>query len=218
MKRRIGLALAAVLVSGCSLNLSPRLNVAYYDLGYERSPQEPSAPLLPFVLVVHEPAAPTWLDNRNMHYRQAYLDAAEVRHYANSQWILTPAQMIGQRLRARLAATSDRGGALPDYGIEADYWIRPTLDEFVQVFDSPSASKGAVQLRVVLLKGRRRSFVAQETFRVEIPAPTADARGGVTALEQASQTAVAAATRWVTAQLAPQPPAAPGAQPGGDAP
>ncbi len=218
MSRRLCLALLVTSLWGCSLYISPKTTLAHYDLDLEEPLPATGAPLLPFVLVVHDPAAPAWLDSRNMHYRLAHLDNAEVRHYSNSQWILTPAQMVGQRLRARLAAASAHGGALPDYGIEADYWVRPTLDEFTQIFESPTQSKGVVQLRVVLLEGRRRTFVAQETFRAEEPAPSPDARGAVTALGRASQQAITAAARWIATQLAqPQTPAA-GAPTGENAP
>jgi cholesterol transport system auxiliary component len=183
-------------LTACSLRPAPRPPVALYDLGDERIPESPTG-RLPFVFVVHEPSAAAWIDTRDMHYRLEYEDASRLRRYAGSRWAISPLQLVGELLRQRLAQVAEKGAAVPDYGIEADYWLRPTIDEFSQVFDSPRSSRGVVALRVVLLKGRSRSFQAQKAFRVEISAPTPDAQGGVMALRTASAQACNAIVSWL---------------------
>jgi cholesterol transport system auxiliary component len=197
MKTRLGLSAAScVLALGCSLRPAPRPPVALYDLGDEplSVPRDSS---LPFVFVVHEPSAASWLDTRDMHYRLEYDDPTRLRRYASSRWSVSPLQLLGDLLRRRLSLVVAQGGAVPDYGIEADFWLRPILEEYSQVFDSPTSSRGVIALRVVLLQGRNRSFRAQHAFRVEIPAPTPDARGGVVALRAASVKASDAIVAWI---------------------
>ncbi|MBN2369087.1 MAG: membrane integrity-associated transporter subunit PqiC [Vicinamibacteria bacterium] len=201
MKSFLFFAATMTALTACSLRPAPRPPVARYDLGDARFSESP-AKQLPFVFVVHEPSAAAWLDTRDMHYRLEYEDGSRIRRYAGSRWAVSPLQLLGDLLRRRLALFAEKGAAVPDYGIEADYWLRPTIDEFSQVFDTPSASRGVVALRVVLLKGRNRSFHAQKSFRVEAPAPTPDAHGGVIALRTASAQACEAIVSWVAEETA----------------
>jgi cholesterol transport system auxiliary component len=191
--------LACVGLSACSLPLSPRPAVARYDLGAEPS-SPPAAQPLACVIVVHEPSAPAWLDGRSIHYRLGYQEPARIRQYAGSQWALSPVQLLGDRLRHCMAAITKGGGVIPDYGIEADYWLRMQIEDFSQLFDTPQASRGVVQVSVVLLKGRRRAFLAQTSFERAVAAPTADARGGVAALTVASDQLTEDIVAWVAAQ------------------
>ncbi|MCU0240784.1 MAG: ABC-type transport auxiliary lipoprotein family protein, partial [Vicinamibacteria bacterium] len=179
--RSTGIAILLALgLCACSVNLGRRSILARYDLGPE-APVPARERQSPLVVVVHDPGAPVWLDSRNMAYRLGYVDAARVYHYAGSQWIQSPPLLIGARLRHRLALWLARGGALPDLGVEADYWVRPALEEFEQVFDTEQQSRARVRLRVVLLKGRQRGFVAQDTFAAERAAPAPNAAGAVAA-------------------------------------
>ncbi len=200
MTRRYGVLLACVVSSACSLPISRRAAVARYDLGAEPS-SLPNAPGLACVIVVHEPTAPAWLDNRSIAYRLGYEEPARIRQYASNQWALSPVQLFGDRLRHRMASIT-KGGAIPDYGIEADYWLRVQLDDFSQLFETPHASRGLVRVSAVLLKGRRRAFLAQASFERAAVAPTADARGGVVALAAASDQLVEDVIAWVTGQVA----------------
>jgi cholesterol transport system auxiliary component len=201
MKRQgVTLTLVAVLCAACSLTPTPRAPIASYDLGQDESRESAPATRLAAVFVVHEPSGPLHLVGHDMLYRLLFDEPARLRRFANSQWALSPLQMIGERVRGRLAFAAEHGGAVPDYGIAADFWVRLTVEEFCQVFDAPGSSRGMVRLRVVLLRGRSRSFVAQETFGAQEPAPSADARGGAQALGRAADAAVGAAVSWIVAQ------------------
>ena len=59
--------------------------------------------------------------------------------------------------------------------------LRVDIDEFAQVFDTPTASRGLIQGRAHLLD-RSRTSLASHDFRIEKPATSGDARGGVAAL------------------------------------
>jgi cholesterol transport system auxiliary component len=198
MRARAALALGTLLVvAGCSLRPSPRPPLAQYDLGPGVSVAEGEGPRLPVVFVVHEATGPQYLVGNDMNYRLLYDGPHRLRRYANSQWAVSPLFLVGERLRGALAADVAHGGAVPDYGLPADYWVRPSVEDLCQVFDSPTQSRGVVRLRVALLRGRSRSFVGQETFSSEVPAATADARGGVSALDAALAQTVSAAASWI---------------------
>lgn len=188
-------ALAALALGACSLKPPPRAPVAYHDLGPAASPA--AGPAIDALIVVHDPTGPLWLDSGNMHYRLAYDDPSRVRRFANSQWVASPLQMIGERLRAALAARAARGGALPDVGVPGDYWVRASVEEFCQIFDERSRSRGVLKLRVALVKTRGHALVEQRLFVAEVPAPSADAHGGVLALAQALDQASTAVAAWV---------------------
>jgi cholesterol transport system auxiliary component len=202
MRSHALLIAAMTTMTTCSLRPTPRPPVARYDLGDARFAETP-ARQLPFIFVVHEPSAAAWIDTRDIHYRLEYEDASRLRRYASSRWAVSPLQLFGDLLRRRLALVAERGAAVPDFGIEADFWLRLTIDEFSQAFDSPRSSRGVVALRVVLLKGRSRSFHAQKAFRVEMPAPTPDAHGGVIALRTASAQACEEIVSWIAEETAP---------------
>jgi cholesterol transport system auxiliary component len=213
MKRRTPVlvwTLAALASGGCALRPAPRAPVAYHDLGEWSG--APAGPPIDALIIVPDPAGPLWVDSDEMHYRLAYDDPSRVRRFANSQWVVSPLQMIGARLRAALAARVVRGGALADIGVPGDYWLRSTVEEFGQVFDDSVKSRGVLRMRVALVRARGHALVEQRGFAAEVPAPTPDARGGVAALTQALDQCVAAVSAWVAETVAGAPAGASGAQ------
>lgn len=193
MKKTIQMMLAlfatGVLLAGCAL---PRPESAtLYDLG----PLRPlaAAPALP-AMSVADVAAPGWLDRPLMFYRLNYQDGQQPRAYAHSRWIMPPAQMIAQRVKARIAQAG--GTVLPasDGALNLPL-LRIEADDFTQVFDAPGRSVGRVALRASLFKGR--VLVAQKSFVGEAPAPSADAGGGARALAAAGDAAIAEMMQWL---------------------
>jgi cholesterol transport system auxiliary component len=203
--RLIALTGFAALSGACSLGPAPRAPVAGYDLG---APPETGAGApgrrLPFVFIVHEASGPPWLDGGDMVYRLAYDEPARLRHYANSQWAVSPLTLVSERLRARLAARCERAAAVPDLGIPADYRVRVAVDELGQVFDSPGAAHAVVRLRVVLVKGRGHAFLGQKEFVAQVASESPDARGGVAALGRALEESVGQAVAWIVEVVGPE--------------
>ncbi len=196
MRRAVlGWAACGLVAGACSLAPAPRSPSAHYDFGPQPSPS-PAAPI-PAVVIVHDLTGPLWLDSANMYYRLTYDDPARVRRFANSQWLASPLQMVGERLRASLAARAAHGGALPEVGVPGDYAILTAIEEFEQIFDDPLRCRGVVRLRVALVRSRGHSLLEQREFAAQEAAPTADAAGGVAALTRAVDRAVAEVTAWV---------------------
>jgi cholesterol transport system auxiliary component len=144
------------------------------------------------------------LESTAVLYRLAYDDPFQLRPYAFARWSAPPGQLLALRLRAVLgrdrpvmadiaaSALARRTGSVP-------LVLRVQLEEFSHRFDSASASTGVLRLRCSLLEntvaGER--FVAQRSFDIERPAPSADAAGGVRALSAAADAAARDIAAWL---------------------
>ena len=206
MKRSLALALAMV-ISGCAMQ-QPQPSMAVYDFGLHRPTANDkvqafgtSSRKLEASLVVAEIAAPPWLDGTVIQYRLAYQNPARSYAYADSRWAAAPAMLLTQRIRSRIAEISRDGLLSPaDRGL-ASYLLRLELEEFSHVFDSAAESRGIIRLRASLIDRRTRSLVAQRSFSIERSAPTADARGAVHALTEASDELIVNLTGWLSGNL-----------------
>lgn len=204
-RRTHALALAAaLLLAACSALPSKPVQRTLYDLG-PLAPASAAAAPSTAALVLPDVEPSGTLDTTALLYRLGYSDSHALRPYAYARWTASPAQLVGQRLRAILgrerpvldassaAALSRRGGTT------APPVLRVELEEFSQLFDSTTASRGVLRLRCTLLEttaaGER--LIAQRTFEVERPAPTADASGGVRALAEATDAAADQIGSWL---------------------
>jgi cholesterol transport system auxiliary component len=194
----LSLAFSIALLSACAIGPRTQEGLVNYDFGLPRTGRE-AAPRLQQDLVVAEVAAPAWMDNSGIYYRLAYRDAAQPRAYALSHWVMSPAALLGQRLRANIARASKSGVFTSADGVRAGYTLRLELDEFSQVFDAPQSSRAVLRLRASLI--RQRSVVAQQAFEIEQPAATPNAEGGVRALIAASDAASEKLIDWLAAGM-----------------
>lgn len=199
MKLRV--LLPALLLAACSLGPTQKDTPASYNLGATPAATA-NSPRIRASLLVQGVGAPSWLDSQAIVYRLAYQDDARQLTYANSRWAAPPASLLAQRLRARLAAASDRGILGVADSARADYALRVELDEFSQVFDSADASRAVITARASLVNVARRALQAQKTFTIDRPAPSPNAEGGVRALAAGSNELVDAVVAWVAASLA----------------
>lgn len=161
------LALSACSVGG--RNLSP---VRTYDFGVS-PPLQSARSVLPGLAL--EVRSPSWFDSLGIDYRLNQDDPLRLREYADSRWAVNPGVLVAQRLRQSLGASSSLGG------MPAPCLLRVELQEFSQVFESSSDSRGLLQGELVLIDSQRQRL-AVEHFFIEKPAATPDARGGVGAL------------------------------------
>lgn len=172
------LALAALLLAGCAAGPDA---TASYDLGPLR-PTQTAMPSLPAISVA-DPRVPVWLDSHRMFYRLNYANDQQPRAYADSRWTMPPGQLFVQRLKSRLTQAggvvvpaSDGALNLPVLYIETD--------DFSQIFDRAGSSNAHVAIRASLFDGR--ILRAQKMLVRDVPAASADARGGAAALAAAS--------------------------------
>jgi cholesterol transport system auxiliary component len=203
MKRALALVLAAALLAGCKALPDKPARQTMYDFG--PTPAEPEATLAPrSALVLQDVEVSGILETPALLYRLAYEDANQLRPYAYARWSAPPGQLLRQRLRDVLgrdhavvdpsagAALARRGGTPPPS-------LRVELEEFSQVFSSPGESQGVLRLRCTLLQNTAggERLVAQRSFNVQRPAPTADAAGGVRALGAATDAAAQEIAAWL---------------------
>src|SRR5215831_19136913 len=186
-----------IACGACGISpISTQPEVIQYDFG--PMPAK-AAPGLRQPVLIYDVTAPGWLDSPSIYYRLAYQDATRPQAYADSRWVGSPAELIGARVRGRLAASGKGGVVHPADGMRASYALRVELDEFVQVFDAPGKSKAVVRLRATVLgKG---ALLAQKSFSIERAAATPDAEGGVRALIAASDAALDQLVTWTVASL-----------------
>jgi cholesterol transport system auxiliary component len=206
MKKYLVLAVAIAALAGCAAIRNPA-PVAIYDFGLQPFPAQLSADdaegnkQLRTSLLIADTIAPAWLDSTSIHYRLAYDDPTRFFAYRSSRWASTPAKLLTQRVRTRIAAINERGVMNPGEGTRADYILRLDLEEFAQVFDTPSRSSAIVQLRASLVDRATRYAVSQRSFGVELPAPTANAAGAVKALTEASDQLIESLIGWLEQEL-----------------
>lgn len=137
-------------------------------------------------------------------YRLGYADARQLRPYAQARWSVPPAQLVGQRLRdvlgqRRAVVGASDSAALVRMVGPAPRVLRAELQEFTQLFESPTTSTGLVRLRATLVESTPQGdiLLAQRAFTVQRPAPSGDAPGGVQALTAATDALVQELETWL---------------------
>lgn len=182
-------AVSAVLLTACgALGVQPA-DQALFDLG----PAEAVVMAAERRPVSVEVRAPSWLTTSAMQYRLAYADPQRRLAYGESRWVAPPAEMLALALdRALLAPGNDGSGCR----------LRVQLDEFVQVFDTPARSRVLISARASLLPQRGETPVAGWDVAVALPAPSADAQGGVAATREAVHGLAGKLADWI-AELDP---------------
>ncbi|ABR90519.1 ABC-type uncharacterized transport system, auxiliary component [Janthinobacterium sp. Marseille] len=195
LTRRLLIALAlagSALLTGCAGN-APALTL--YDLGpLQAQKTDTTVNNLP-ALSIAEVAAPSWLDTQMMFYRLNYANNQQPRPYAGSQWAMPPAQLLEQRLKARL---SQAGGIVvpADNGAANLPILRIEVDDFSQSFDSAQHSTINIAMRASLFDGR--NLRAQKMFSRQLPTVSADAQGGAAALASASDAIINEIAVWLS--------------------
>lgn len=129
---------------------------------------------------------PAWLRGTGLYYRLAYHHDNAIAAYADSDWVAPPAAMLEHRLRDALAGGGWRAVLGPASNVPADFTLHVSVDDFSQLFTSPGESFGVLDATVTLA-GANDALIAQRRFRFRVAAPSADAAGGVRALDVASR-------------------------------
>lgn len=216
--RRMALALACALVAGCSSVVKAPQRPALYDFGPARAtlpapnPATNPAGTAPVTtpamtaapLVLPDIEAGGAVEGTRVLYRLDYDNRHELRPYSQARWSAPVTQLVHERIASRLAQgrtvlSPGQLTAAPASPAASPLVLRLQLLEFAQHFDAPERSRGELRLRATLLQtgpvGDR--LVAQRSFAVSRPAPSADAAGGVQALSQAVDEVAEQIGRWL---------------------
>lgn len=199
---------AALLLGACSALPDKPMRAALYDFGpgpLSTPATTRQAPLPPLSLAdITTPGGA--LDNQAVLYRLAYADAQQLRPYSQARWSMPPAQLVRQRLRETLGRTRPvfNAGEGPALNRGASQGVLPRtlqleLEEFSHLFEAPGSSVGLIRLRATLVENlpSGEKLLAQRSFIVQRPAPSADAPGGVRALTAATDAAIEEMSTWL---------------------
>ena len=204
-------AMACLWLAGCSVLPQPPAQAVRYDFGPElpaaAASAGPAVARLPIALA--DVDAPGLKDSdTSVLYRLAYADAQVVRPYQLARWTLPPEQLVQQRLSSRLGRERSvlyggvDGRVQPRVQGQVPVLLQVELQEFSHVFLTAQDSVGWVRLRATLVDRQPQGDVllGQQTFTVRQAADSAGAAGGVRALTQATDQAIAALQAWLQQQ------------------
>lgn len=180
--------LLANLLAGCATKATP---LTLYDFG-TLPPLARGVKLAP--LAMAEPIGSAFLDNPLMFYRLAYANDQQPKPFGESRWSIAPAQLLGQRFKARLGQAGSTVISADDGAINVPL-LRLEADDFGQIFDRPNHSVGRVTLRAAVFNGR--VLLAQKSFTQQRSATRADAAGGARALALATDAVISDVLDWL---------------------
>lgn len=189
------MTMPALALGGCASLPQPPQRPAVYDFGPAAEVPQPGPALARRPLVMGEPEAVAALDSSAMWYRLAYDDVRQLRPYALAQWSMPPAQLLRQRLRARLSVHYP---VVPVAQPGAQAELRVELEEFCQLFDAPQSSVALVRAHATLttLPAADASAVHQRAFEVRRPASAPHAAAGARALAEAAEQLAQQLAEW----------------------
>lgn len=180
------------LLAGCATQAQPQATYDFGPLPIVQSAMPASA--LPPISIA-EINTPAWLDSPMMLFRLRYANEQQTRPYAGSRWNMPPAQLLGQRLKSRMAQAGGMVLSATDGTTDVPL-LRIDADDFIQNFDTPGQSSASVTMRATVFNGR--ALMAQKTFTQQAAAPSADAPGGARALATASDALISELMTWLS--------------------
>jgi cholesterol transport system auxiliary component len=199
---------AVLLLGACSALPDKPVRAALYDFGPGplTTPATTRQAPLPALSLSDISTAGGALDNQAVLYRLVYADGQQLRPYSQARWSMPPAQLVRQRLRETLSRNRPvfNAGEGPALNRGANQGVLPRtlhleLEEFSHIFNAPGSSAGLIRLRATLVENlpSGEKLLAQRSFIVQRPAPSADAPGGVRALTAATDAVIEEISAWL---------------------
>lgn len=172
--------ISLMLLCGCVSSLQPRAQALnFYDFGLQQD-------TLTSTLPIYRINAIDAINHHRIRYRLSYQNPEQVFTYAESRWSALPTDLLSLK----------SAGANSNDSSQTQCRLRLEITAFDQVFDSPDSSYGLVQLNATLLAQDLRKPLAEQRFTASATAGTADAKGGVQALNLASSDSLQQAFDW----------------------
>jgi cholesterol transport system auxiliary component len=194
--------LCAVALSACSvLKPSNTEPPAFYALNATPTTAPARAPdsatrTLPTLVITPTRAAAGFDSQRIIFVRTPH----QVEYFAHSEWVDTPARMLGPLLASHMQATGAFGAVvLTPAGATGDLRLETEIIQLQHNFQT-SPSRVQLTLRAFLLDDKTRRVLAWREFRAEAPAASDTPQGGVAAANQAVQTVLTELAQFVAAQ------------------
>jgi len=195
-------ALCALALSACSvLKPSATEPPAFYALESVPAVAPWRAPdsatrTLP-TLIVTPPRAVSGFDSQRIIFVRT---EHQLEYFAHSEWVDTPARMLGPLLASALEATGSFGAIVrTPAGATGDLRLETEILRLQHNFQT-SPSRVQFTLRAFLLDDKTRRVIAWREFRGEATSASDTPQGGVAAANQAVQTVLTALAQFVAAQ------------------
>jgi cholesterol transport system auxiliary component len=190
-----------LMLAGCAQLSSRQTFPKHYTLADSpASMQQTSGTTSRATLQVARITVAPWLQGTALYYRLDYRHDDRIATYAQSDWVSPPANLLETLIQNALAAgghwhivTGPTGPARTAFALHVQ------LNDFSQAFASPGQSRGVLDATATLVDNRNGNAIAQKSFHVEAAAPSADAQGGVKALNHAALQFTAELERWLRA-------------------
>lgn len=168
------------LLSGCLGNNKPQPESTSYDFGLSTEIGAISTGV-----AIEQVTAIDAIDHRRIRYRLNYQNPTQVLTYSQHRWTTSPADLISSKFRTMVKVASP-----------AHCTLRIQIETFDHVFESASSSTGIVKLHASIYTKKSRDILSSTVIQEIATAPTADAKGGVAALDQASTAAITRIVDW----------------------
>jgi len=149
-----------------------------------------------FAINVADIDAPAIFEGSTMFYRLGYDNPQQLRPYAQQHWSMSPALLLGSRIKTQIAAAGGTVLAVSD-GVANLPTLKIDLEEFSQYF--ADASNNQVQLRFRASLVRNGKLLGQRHFNGSKASSSADAAGGAKAMQVLTDEAIADLVRWMQA-------------------
>lgn len=199
---RFAAALCTLTLSSCSV-LQPSTSVppAFYALTVTPTTSPLRAPdnaarALPTLIITPPHAAAGFDSQRIIYVRHDY----QLEYLAHSEWVDTPARMLGPLLVSSMQATGAFGAVVVSpAGASGDLRLETEIIRLQHNFQS-SPSRIQFTLRALMLDEKTRRVLAWREFHAEVPSASDTPQSGVAAANQAVQAVLTELAQFASAQ------------------
>jgi cholesterol transport system auxiliary component len=167
-------------ISSCSFLTSPPS--AVHDLGYPYINVPSENATLPPQQQPVTVDAPRWLSDTRIRYRLLYATPTQVRFYALDRWIAPPSELLEQLLN-----NSEKPWPTP---------VNIKLQVYEQQFNNAEKAKVVMHFTATTLPSDNKQLAHKQEFNLQLPCPTPDAKGAVTAFNVLTKQAVDKVQAW----------------------
>jgi cholesterol transport system auxiliary component len=129
-------------------------------------------------------------------------EASHIDAYLYSKWSDTPSSMIDRCVYSSLQNEHLFESLIPSTSnATADLILESDLNAFYHRFHNDASSEGLIDITYRLIDPKTKKIIASKRFILTEPSPSADAKGGVIALNNATQALSRQCLSWLTLAL-----------------
>lgn len=192
MIRTLLLIFLASLLGGCTTITPP---ITGYTLTHTAPNPSSDAAKTTLTLKISGTKAPASLSSSQLFYLSNH---QEMRSYLYSRWNDTPGVMIDRLVGESIYESRLFFAVLPKTSsVNSDLLLESTLSSFHHRIHDDNRSEGYLDITYILINPKTKQTVASKRFRITAPAPSIDARGGVSALNRAANELAVECTAWL---------------------